>query len=156
MIDHQGYRSNVGMILLNENNQVFWGRRKSEDSWQFPQGGIYDNEEPPVAMLRELNEELGLLPQHVEIIARTKDWLYYDVPGASNRNNKNFYRGQKQIWFLLKFIGKDYHIDVKLHQEQEFDAWRWVDYWLPIEQVVNFKQEVYKKALHELAPYIVK
>lgn len=150
MIDRDGYRLNVGIVLLNDESKVFWGRRKGEDSWQFPQGGILDTEEPEDAMLRELNEELGLLPEHVQILARTKDWLYYDVPGVYNRANQNFYRGQKQIWFLLKFLGKDHHINVKLHREQEFDAWRWIDYWQPIELVVKFKQNVYDKALHQL------
>lgn len=154
MIDSDGYRLNVGIILLNHNHQVFWGRRKGEDSWQFPQGGIFDTEVPEEAMLRELNEELGLLPEHVEIIAKTKGWLYYDVPGVYNRGGKGVYRGQKQIWFLLKFLGRDHHINVKYHKEQEFDAWRWVEYWLPIDQVVNFKHDVYDKALHELYPYI--
>ena len=150
MIDREGYRLNVGIVLLNDKNQVFWGRRKGEDSWQFPQGGIADNEEAEMAVIRELNEELGLLPEHVQIVSKTKDWLYYDVPGIYNRANKNFYRGQKQIWFLLKFLGKDHHINVKFHKEQEFDAWRWINYWDPIELVVKFKQEVYDKALHEL------
>ncbi len=150
MIDREGYRSNVGIVLINDNNQVFWGRRKGEDSWQFPQGGIADHEEPEMAVLRELNEELGLLPEHVKILTKTKGWLYYDVPGIYNRSNKIFYRGQKQIWFLLKFLGKDHHIDVKFYKEPEFDAWRWIDYWEPIELVVKFKKEVYDKALHEL------
>jgi putative (di)nucleoside polyphosphate hydrolase len=154
MIDSNGYRENVGIILLNGENQVFWGRRKGEDSWQFPQGGVYDNEAIEAAMLRELNEELGLFPQHIKILAQTKKWLYYDVPGLYNRNNKNFYRGQKQIWFLLRLIGQDHHINVKFHKEQEFDAWRWVDYWFPINEVVNFKQEVYDKALHQLHSFI--
>lgn len=154
MIDRDGYRLNVGIVLLNHNNKVFWGRRKGEDSWQFPQGGIYDTEEPEAAMLRELNEELGLLPEHVKVIGRTNNWLYYDVPGIYNRGNKNFYRGQKQIWFLLRLVGKEHHINVKYHREQEFDAWRWIDYWQAIEQVVNFKQDVYDKALHELASFI--
>ncbi|MDQ5921236.1 MAG: putative (di)nucleoside polyphosphate hydrolase [Pseudomonadota bacterium] len=154
MIDRDGYRSNVGIILINHDNKLFWGRRKGEDSWQFPQGGIYDLEKPEAAVLRELNEEVGLSPEHVKIIARTNNWLYYDVPEIYNKNSRSFYRGQKQIWFLLQFIGKDYHINVKHHKEQEFDAWRWIDYWQPIDEVVNFKQEVYKKALHELFPYI--
>ncbi|MFN7093752.1 MAG: RNA pyrophosphohydrolase [Burkholderiales bacterium] len=154
MIDEEGYRLNVGIILLNQNNQVFWGRRKGENSWQFPQGGIYDEEQADEAMFRELNEELGLLPKHVEIIARTKDWLYYDVPGVCSRAGKGVYRGQKQIWYLLRFLGKDYHINVKFHKEQEFDAWRWIDYWSPIDQVVKFKQEVYAKSLTELFEYI--
>ena len=154
MIDSEGYRSNVGIVLLNRNNEVLWGRRKGEDSWQFPQGGIARSEDPENAMLRELNEELGLLPEHIEIIGKTSSWLYYDVPGVYNRGNNNFYRGQKQIWFLLKFLGKDHHINVKFYKEQEFDGWRWVDYWLPIEQVVSFKQGVYTKALNELSKYL--
>ncbi|MBP9743216.1 MAG: RNA pyrophosphohydrolase [Burkholderiales bacterium] len=154
MIDREGYRLNVGIILLNHEHKVFWGRRKGENSWQFPQGGIYDLEETNVAMLRELNEEVGLLPEHVKIIAKTKDWLYYDVPEFYIKQGRGFYKGQKQIWFLLEFIGQDYHINVKHHKEQEFDAWRWVDYWHPIDQVVKFKKDVYDKALHELFPYI--
>lgn len=156
MIDQDGYRLNVGIILLNHNNQVFWGRRKGEDSWQFPQGGIYEEEDADTAMLRELNEELGLLPEHVTIIGKTKGWLYYDVPGTYSRSSRSNYRGQKQIWYLLNFLGKDHHINVKFHKEQEFDAWRWVDYWLPIEQVVRFKQDVYKKALNELSEHLKK
>lgn len=154
MIDQDGYRFNVGIILLSHNQQVFWGRRKGENSWQFPQGGIYHEEDADAAMYRELNEELGLSPEHVEIIGKTKDWLYYDVPVMHTRPNKSVYRGQKQIWYLLKFLGKDHHINVKFHKEQEFDAWLWTDYWLPIEQVVNFKQDVYVKALNELAEYL--
>lgn len=155
MIDQDGYRLNVGIILLNQKKQVFWGRRKGEDSWQFPQGGIYEEEEHDAAMYRELNEELGLFPEHVQIVGKTQNWLYYDVPGMYNRSNsKTNYRGQKQIWYLLKFIGKEHNINVKFHKEQEFDAWRWVDYWLPMAEVVAFKQDVYRKALNELAIHL--
>ena len=153
MIDTEGYRHNVGIILMNKSNQVFWGRRKSGDSWQFPQGGVIEGESLDEAMFRELNEELGLLTTHVEIVAKTKEWLYYDVPGNYKRT-KNSYRGQKQIWFLLKFVGQDHHINLKSHIEQEFDAWRWVDYWLPIQEVVKFKEDVYDKALHELSLFV--
>jgi len=154
MLDKDGYRLNVGIVLLNSSlKQVFWGRRKGESSWQFPQGGLYENEELEVGMFRELNEELGLLPHHVEIIAHTKDWLYYDVPSLYNRSN-TVYRGQKQIWYLLKFIGKDNDINVRYHKEQEFDAWRWIDYWLAVDEVVKFKQQVYKTALQELYAFI--
>lgn len=153
MIDKDGYRANVGIIILNKQNQVFWGRRIGENAWQFPQGGIATEEEIEAAMFRELNEEVGLFPHHVSIIARTEKWLYYEVPGAYGRSNSS-YRGQKQIWYLLRFVGQDYHINVKHHKEQEFDAWRWVDYWSPIEEVVNFKQEVYRNALNELARYL--
>lgn len=153
MLDAEGYRYNIGIVLLNKNNQVFWGRRIGGNSWQFPQGGIVEGEDNDNAMLRELNEELGLLPTHVEIIAKTKDWLYYDVPGNYKRL-KTSYRGQKQIWYLLKFIGQDYQINLRAHAEQEFDAWRWVNYWEPIKEVVKFKETVYNKALNELSQYI--
>lgn len=154
MIDKDGYRLNVGIVLLNNEGLLFWGRRKGESSWQFPQGGLYEDEDTDSAMFRELNEELGLLSKHVEIIGRTQDWLYYDVPTSYNRSHNKSYRGQKQIWYLLKFVGKDHNINVKYHKEQEFDAWRWINYWEPIELVIDFKQDVYHKALHELAKFI--
>jgi putative (di)nucleoside polyphosphate hydrolase len=153
MIDSAGYRYNVGIILINKNNQVFWGRRKSGDSWQFPQGGMSEGEDCDAAMFRELNEELGLLPNHVEIIAKTNDWLYYDVPGNYKRS-KTTYRGQRQIWYLLRFVAEDHVVNLRSHVEQEFDAWRWIDYWEPIKEVVRFKEDVYEKALHELSRFI--
>lgn len=153
MIDKDGYRPNVGIILLNKQNLVFWGRRKGEYSWQFPQGGLAENETLDECMYRELHEELGLLKQHVSIIDKTNDWLYYDVPGSWSKQNSN-YRGQKQIWYLLDFLGADYHIDVRSHHEPEFDAWRWISYWEPIDLVVKFKQDVYRKALNHFAPLI--
>lgn len=154
MIDQNGYRLNVGIILLNDKNQAFWGRRKGEDSWQFPQGGIYDNEDADDAMFRELNEEVGLMRHHVELIAKTNDWLYYDVPTSYSKIRRSNYRGQKQIWYLLRFLGSNNDINVKYHKEQEFDAWRWIEYWEPIDLVIPFKQDVYKKALTELAKFI--
>lgn len=153
MVDKDGYRANVGIILLNKANQVFWGRRINETSWQFPQGGILPSEEIEQAMFRELNEELGLFESHVAIVGRTASWLYYDVPGSYNRVNSH-YRGQKQIWYLLRLVGRDYNINLRFHKEQEFDAWRWVDYWLPLDEVVNFKQDVYRNALTELAKHL--
>lgn len=155
MIDQDGYRPNVGIVLLNKDNLVFWGRRKGEYSWQFPQGGLAKGEELDDCMFRELNEELGLLPQHVKIIAKTEEWLYYDVPGSWLKQTSN-YRGQKQIWYLLKLIGHDHHINVRNFHEPEFDAWRWVSYWEPIDFVVKFKQDVYKKALTYLAKYLLR
>ncbi len=154
MIDKDGYRLNVGIVLLNKDDLAFWGKRKGDTSWQFPQGGIYENEAIEHAMLRELNEELGLSPEHVKIIGHTENWLYYDVPSTYNRHSTKIYRGQKQIWYLLRFVGKEHEINVKYHKEQEFDAWRWINYWKPIELVINFKQEVYKKALTQLSIYL--
>jgi putative (di)nucleoside polyphosphate hydrolase len=155
MIYVDGYRQNIGIILLNKStNQVFWGRRKGESAWQFPQGGIFEQEEQDAAMYRELYEELGLKPCHVKIVAKTKEWLYYDVPSIYLRSANRGYRGQKQIWYLLEFLGSDQDIDVMLTKDHEFDAWKWVEFWYPVEHVIEFKQEVYKKAMQELAKYI--
>ena len=103
MLDREGFRPNVGIILLNQKNQVFWGKRIRTHSWQFPQGGINYGETPEQAMFRELHEEVGLMPDHVRIVARTRDWLRYEVPDHFiRRDARGHYRGQKQIWFLLQ------------------------------------------------------
>ncbi len=155
MIDRDGYRPNVGIILCNVHNQVFWGKRVREHSWQFPQGGIKHGETPEQAMYRELMEEVGLKPEHVKIIARTRDWLRYDVPNHwVKREWRGSYRGQKQIWFLLRLIGRDSDVSLRASAHPEFDAWRWNEYWVPLETVIEFKREVYKSALNELAPHL--
>jgi len=155
MIDQEGYRPNVGIVILNDNNKVLWAKRATEDAWQFPQGGINEGESLEEAMYRELMEEVGLSPNHVEIIGQTKDWLRYDVPRQwVRRDGYVRYRGQKQIWFLLKFIGKDSDILLTNSQNPEFDSWRWDDFWSPLQQVVDFKREVYEKALNELSAYL--
>jgi putative (di)nucleoside polyphosphate hydrolase len=152
MLDKEGYRPNVGIILVNSRNQVFWGKRVREHAWQFPQGGISYGETPEQAMLRELHEETGLLPEHVKIIGRTRNWLRYDVPTRwVKRDSRNHYRGQKQIWFLLRLVGRDHHVNLRASERPEFDAWRWNDYWIPLDDVIDFKRGVYKEALEELS-----
>lgn len=155
MIDRDGYRPNVGIILCNSRNDVFWGKRVKEHSWQFPQGGIKPGETPEQAMYRELQEEVGLLPNHVEILGRTRDWLRYDVPeNWIRREWRGTYRGQKQIWFLLKLVGRDCDVSLRASQHPEFDAWRWHGYWVPVESVIEFKRDVYRRALEELSIYL--
>jgi putative (di)nucleoside polyphosphate hydrolase len=155
MIDRDGYRPNVGIVLCNGKNEVFWGKRVREHSWQFPQGGIKPGETPEVAMYRELHEEVGLEPPHVRILGRTRDWLRYDVPDQwIKRDWRGNYRGQKQIWFLLRLVGRDCDVCLRACQKPEFDAWRWSDYWVPMESVIDFKRDVYQKALSELARYL--
>jgi putative (di)nucleoside polyphosphate hydrolase len=152
MIDRNGYRANVGIILLNSKNQVFWGKRIRQDSWQFPQGGIKSGETPTEAMYRELTEETGLQPTHVEILGRTREWLRYDVPACwSRREWRKNYRGQKQIWFLLRLLGRDSDVSLRNCAHPEFDAWRWNQYWVELESVVEFKRQVYRQALMELS-----
>ncbi len=152
MLDKEGYRPNVGIILTNSRKQVFWGKRIREHSWQFPQGGIKHGESPEQAMYRELHEEVGLLPEHVEIIGRTRNWLRYTVPDHWIRREwRGSYKGQKQIWFLLKLVGRDCDVSLRATDHPEFDAWRWNEYWVPLENVIDFKREVYKQALGELS-----
>ena len=160
MLDREGYRPNVGIVLLNSRNEVFWGKRVGQHSWQFPQGGIQHGESPEQAMYRELHEEVGLLPEHVQIIGRTRDWLRYDVPEEylrrqnSARVHRAAYRGQKQIWFLLRLVGLDGDIQLRASEHPEFDAWRWVPFWIQLDAVIGFKREVYQLALSELARYL--
>jgi putative (di)nucleoside polyphosphate hydrolase len=155
MIDRDGYRSNVGIILCNWKNEVFWGKRVREHSWQFPQGGIKPGESPQAAMFRELEEEVGLHPRHVRILGRTREWLRYEVPDQWLRREwRGNYRGQKQIWFLLRLVGRDCDVRLRASNKPEFDAWRWNDYWIPMDAVIEFKRGVYQRALEELAPLL--
>jgi putative (di)nucleoside polyphosphate hydrolase len=155
MIDRDGYRPNVAIVLVNSKNQVFWGKRVKEHAWQFPQGGIKPGETPEQAMYRELQEETGLLPQHVKILGRTRDWLHYNVPTHwVKREWRGTYKGQKQIWFLLRLCGRDCDISLRASGHPEFDAWRWHDYWVPLEAVIDFKREVYRLGLEQLASHL--
>jgi putative (di)nucleoside polyphosphate hydrolase len=155
MLDRDGFRPNVGIILLNQRSQVFWGKRIRTHSWQFPQGGIDRGENPEQAMFRELHEEVGLFPQHVHVLARTRDWLRYEVPDRFiRRDARGHYKGQKQIWFLLQLVGHDWDLNLRATDHPEFDAWRWNDYWVPLDVVVEFKRGVYEMALTELSRFV--
>lgn len=152
MLDRDGYRPNVGIILCNARNEVFWGKRVREHSWQFPQGGIKPGESPEAAMYRELMEEVGLSPHPVaghvvtQPVARAAN--DFDVV---RREWRGSYRGQKQIWFLLRLTGRDSDVCLRATSHPEFDAWRWSDYWAPIDAVIDFKRDVYTRSLSELA-----
>jgi putative (di)nucleoside polyphosphate hydrolase len=155
MIDRDGYRPNVGIILVNWKNEVFWGKRINQHSWQFPQGGIKSGERPEEAMFRELREEVGLSAEHVRILGRTRGWLRYDVPDQWVRREwRGNYKGQKQIWYLLKLVGRDSDVSLRASSHPEFDAWRWNAYWVPLESVIEFKRDVYQRALAELERYL--
>ena len=155
MLDKDGYRPNVGIILCNTRNEVFWGKRVHQHSWQFPQGGIKHGETPEQAMFRELQEETGLKPDHVRILGRTRQWLRYEVPDQWVRRDwRGTYRGQKQIWFLLRMTARDCDVKLRANEKPEFDAWRWHDYWVPLESVIEFKRDVYQQALTELHRFL--
>ena len=155
MLDSKGFRPNVGIVLLNDQDKVWWGKRACSNLWQFPQGGIKHGETPRQAMFRELEEETGLSSEHVKTIGRTRDWLRYEVPNKFiGRGARGHYRGQKQIWFLLRMLGEDRHINLRLTKYPEFDAWCWHSYWVPLDSVVEFKRDVYQKALYELSQFL--
>jgi putative (di)nucleoside polyphosphate hydrolase len=156
MVDADGYRPNVGIVICNQAAQVLWARRiGGPDAWQFPQGGINEDESPEDAMYRELREEVGLAPSDVKVISQTKGWLRYRLPRKLRRHNSTpGFVGQKQKWFLLELIGDEGAVNMNITNKPEFDGWRWVSYWFPLHQVVDFKQDVYRRALKELAPQL--
>lgn len=153
MIDADGFRPNVGIILTNPQGLVFWARRVGgQDAWQFPQGGIAGNESPEAALYRELEEEVGLQQQDVEIVACTRGWLRYRLPKPLiRRQSKPLCIGQKQKWYLLRHISSEHRIQLDAHKTAEFDDWRWVSYWYPLNRVVAFKRDVYRRAMKELS-----
>ena len=157
MIDSDGFRPNVGIILVNSLGQVLWARRCGQDAWQFPQGGINADETAEQAMYRELHEEIGLTKKDVEILGVTRGWLRYRLPKRMIRRNQ-FPRciGQKQKWFVLRMLSHDEAVKIDCSDTPEFDGWRWVSYWYPVGQVVSFKKEVYRKAMRELSPRLTR
>ena len=153
MIDSDGFRANVGIVLANDSGQVLWARRVGgRDAWQFPQGGINADESPEQALYRELHEEVGLSPEAVQILGTTRGWLRYRLPRRFIRKGQNpVCIGQKQKWFLLRLLADDGAVQLDLNDKPEFDHWRWVSYWYPLNQVISFKREVYRRAMKELA-----
>lgn len=148
MIDPDGYRPNVGIVLVRSDRRVFWARRISRDGWQFPQGGMRTDETPEEAMYRELWEETGLESGHVDVLAATPGWLRYRLPRRYIRyRERPLCVGQKQVWFLLRLLVGDEYLKLDLAEKPEFDAFRWVDYWYPADNVVQFKRRVYRRAL---------
>ena len=153
MIDQEGYRPNVGIILANNKGQVLWAKRCGQDAWQFPQGGIDRDETPEDAMYRELHEEVGLQPGEVDLVSQTQGWLRYKLPEnlVRKNNDERTCIGQKQKWFLLHMMANDSEVCFDCGDKPEFDEWKWVSYWYPMTQIIDFKQDVYRKALLELS-----
>lgn len=155
VIDCNGFRANIGIILSNCEGQVFWGKRIGQDAWQFPQGGIQRHESHKAALFRELYEEVGLKPGDVEIVGSTEDWLRYKIPKRFIRwHSKPLCIGQKQHWFVLRLKCGEDRVCLDKDDTPEFEEWRWVDYWHAPRHVVDFKRQVYCRALAELAPLL--
>ncbi len=150
-IDEDGFRANVGIILANDEGRLFWAGRAGRTGWQFPQGGIRPGETPEEAMLRELEEEIGLGPDDVDIVGSTQGWLRYRLPSRFvRRHSSPVCIGQKQVWFLLRLRSSGARFRFDATDSPEFDRWRWVDYWHPLREVIYFKRNVYRRALEEL------
>lgn len=151
-IDVDGFRANVGIVLIRDDRQVFLGGRTGGRGWQFPQGGVRQGEAPEEALFRELKEEIGLEREDVALLAATRNWLRYRLPKQYvRRNSQPPCIGQKQRWFLLRFIGSEDRFRFDSTGEPEFESWRWVDYWTPVREVIFFKRAVYVRALEDLA-----
>ena len=152
MIDFDGYRPNVGIVICNRKGQVLWAKRCGQNSWQFPQGGINDNESAEQAMYRELHEEVGLQPKDVRLLYVSKHWLRYKLPKRLLRyDSKPMCIGQKQRWFMLQLVSDEKNINMQTTKSPEFDGRRWVSFWYPVRQVVSFKRDVYRKVMKEFA-----
>jgi putative (di)nucleoside polyphosphate hydrolase len=156
VIDQDGFRQGVGIILVNSKRQVFFAKRIGKEAWQFPQGGIKDEETPEEAMFRELKEEIGLEAEDVKVLASTRRWLRYRLPKRLVRHYSTpLCIGQKQKWFLLQLKGTDESINLADTESPEFDSWAWVSYWYPLTQVVAFKRRVYNLAMKEFARVVL-
>lgn len=140
-------------MLANDRGQLLWARRVGgRNAWQFPQGGINSGETPEQALYRELHEEIGLQPESVEVLGSTRGWLRYRLPKRYIRKGQTpVCVGQKQKWFLLRMLEEDAAVRLDANDTPEFDRWQWVSYWYPLEQVISFKREVYRRAMKELA-----
>jgi putative (di)nucleoside polyphosphate hydrolase len=154
-IDSEGFRANVGIILANADGQLLLAGRVGNKGWQFPQGGMLVGETDTDAMYRELHEEIGLVSGDVEVLGCTRDWLRYRLPDRYvRRGTKPLCIGQKQRWFMLKLLGAEDRVRFDRCENPEFDRWRWVDFWKPVNEVIYFKRRVYASALHELGPFV--
>ena len=155
-MSHEGLplRTGVGILVLNSKNQVFVGKRKDNpfDKWQMPQGGVDPNEPLLVAMKRELEEETSI--KKIEILKEFDQWLEYELPkNLIGKIWKGKYRGQKQKWFIVRFIGKEKEININT-RHPEFIEWKWVNMNSLPDLIVTFKKHVYEKVLTELKKII--
>ncbi len=154
-IDSEGFRANVGIILANSAGKLLLAGRIGNKGWQFPQGGMHAGESAEEAMFRELHEEVGLTESDVEVLGSTDDWLRYRLPDKFvRRGSTPLCIGQKQRWFILRLVGEEDRVRLDLADTPEFDRWRWVDFWKPVNEVIYFKRRVYARALYELGPYV--
>ena len=155
-VEPKGYRPNVGIMLVNAQNKVFVGQRldRVTNAWQMPQGGIDDGEDPDNAVFRELAEETGVTQDLVRIEAITKEWIHYDLPkDLIEKLWSGKYKGQRQRYYLLRFLGRDNQINID-SKEPEFSAWKWIDHDDLLDNIVAFKRDVYRQVVAEFREYL--
>jgi putative (di)nucleoside polyphosphate hydrolase len=152
--DLDSYRPNVGVVLIRPDGKVWLGRRAGTPgplNWQFPQGGVDPGEDLADAARRELQEETGVTS--VQIVGRTRDWIAYAFPpDHSGSKIAKGWKGQKQVWFAMRFTGQDSEIDLEAHGDVEFDAWRWAAIGEALDAVVAFKRETYEQVIAAFEP----
>lgn len=155
MIDLSAYRPNVGVVLFHPDGRVWLGRRAKTPgpyNWQFPQGGADEGEDLEAAAIRELHEETGA--RSITHLGRTEGWLTYDFPPEHTGSKiARGWRGQKQVWFALRFEGQDTEIDLTVHGHPEFDAWRWGELEEAPGLVVPFKRPTYEAVVEAFRPF---
>ena len=152
MDDKDGFRSNVAIVIGDDNGRLFWSKRIRQQAWQFPQGGIDRCESAEDALYRELYEEVGLKANDVTIIQRSKRWLRYHIPEQMQRKHtKPLCIGQKQRWFYLQMTCDPQLVRFDTSGTPEFDDWKWVNYWYPVNSVIAFKRNIYRNALQEFS-----
>ena len=151
------YRLNVGIMLINHDGLVFVGQRRDNhsDAWQMPQGGIDDGENPKEAALRELHEETGIPTNLVQVLEVSENWISYDLPkDLISQLWGGRFRGQKQKWYLMRFLGSDTEVNIQT-ETPEFSAWKWIPPDALVENIVPFKKSVYQKVLSEFSKILL-
>jgi putative (di)nucleoside polyphosphate hydrolase len=156
-MNDKSYRKNVGLIVLNQKNQLLVCRRKDQKTWQFPQGGIDSGESPQAAAFRELFEEVGIHKREVKVVKKSDHWFDYDLPEKYQKRSDTMrkFKGQTQKWFMFK-ANTELNVSLCNDVQQEFVDYKWVSFWYPLSHIVLFKKDVYQNVLNEFLPTYIK
>ena len=156
-MNDKSYRKNVGLIVLNQKDKLLLCRRKDQQTWQFPQGGIDTGESPQAAAFRELFEEVGIHKREVKVVKKSDHWFDYDLPEKYQKRSDTMrkFKGQTQKWFMFK-ANTELNVSLCNNVQQEFVDYKWVSFWYPLSHIVLFKKDVYQNVLNEFLPTYIK